>query len=155
VFALDPPGPVSARLYTRIEARLVSSFSGGLGSPPALRAPPNFLRHLAALAERLEELGDARAPLGDAEDEWIVASDLRLRFREIERFLGEAASTQLFGRYLRVASTLGVRISSARGALPPLAQAIFESLAHDAERYGDTEGATLMKKNVKLTKKFD
>jgi hypothetical protein len=139
VFALDPPGPVSARVFTRIEARLVSG----------------FLQHLELLSDRLDELGEARAPLGRAEHDWFVASDLRARFREVERNLGEAVSAQLFGRYMRVYSALGVRISSARGALPPLAQAIFKSLAQDAKRYGDEENEQVMVRNVRVTDKFE
>jgi molecular chaperone DnaK len=93
--------------------------------------------------------------VGDAEHDWFVASELRARFREIERNLGEAVSAQLFGRYMRVYSALGVRISSAYGALPPLAQAIFKSLAQDAKRYGDEENEQVMVRNVRVTDKFE
>lgn len=128
--ALRVFGPVSARVYQKLESLLLNDLS----------------RMAAGVRER------AKASWRyDATREWTDASMSRIVFRRIEQTFGTAAAAQVWPEYGNVYCKLGVLLAETRPRRRPLAHAVFESLRQDAERFGDEMQATQNARNTEVT----
>lgn len=135
IYTLEDLGPVSCRVYAKLEAALSD----------------DLLRLLSWLEARIEDLEARRCVLNPPLQEWHMASQVRALFRRYERTLGEAAANQVFNRYLVVQSAFAARLSDTWPRIRPLAYAMFHSLQLDAVRYGD-RNAEMMASNMKITR---
>jgi hypothetical protein len=128
--ALRRFGPVSARVYQKLESLLLNELS----------------RMASGVRERAKETWRY-----DAAREWTDASMSRIAFRRIEQTFGTAAAAQVWPEYGHVYCKLGVLFAETRPRRRPLAHAVFESLRQDAQRFGDEAHAAQNTRNTLVT----
>jgi hypothetical protein len=128
--ALARFGPISARVYARLETHL--------------------LQDLARSLKHLDERYRTGARL-DARSEWLDTSLVRARYRRVQYTLGDAAATRVLQGLAFSYGNLGVSMTSRAPLRRPLSHAIFNVLHGEAQRCGHQASITLQARNMKIT----
>jgi hypothetical protein len=131
IFSMDGYGPISARVYQRLEADVRSALSRALDE-------------LVDLAERKERQ--------DAAVEWLLVSRARAAYRKLEFTLGPDAAAQCWPQMRYAYGKFGVLLSETIPRRRPLAHAVFKCLAREAERFNDAESLARERNNMEVTR---
>lgn len=131
LFAMKGYGPVSARVYQRVEAALLGEMD----------------RKLRLLDERTKTGQRGYGPFED----WLEASEIRSLYRRIEMALGPDAVANVYPHFAFTYCNLGVMFSETQPRMRPLAHAIFKCLSGEAIRFEDQENITQQAHNMKVT----
>ncbi len=131
LFAMKAYGPISARVYQRVEAALFGEME----------------RTLRALDMRTKA-GHRR---DSAFEEWLEASEVRSLYRRIEMALGPDAIGQVWPHFVFSYCNLGVQLAETAPRMRPLAHAIFKCLSGEAVRFDDKENIKQQAHNMRVT----
>ncbi len=131
LFAMNQYGPVSARVYQRVEAALLGEMD----------------RMLRTFDERTKAGLRGYGPF----DEWLEASQLRSIYRRIEMALGPEAVASVYPYFAYTYGNLGVMFAETEPRMRPLAHAIFKCLSGEAARFEDQENIKQQAHNLKVT----
>lgn len=130
IYAKPRYGPVSARVYQRLEVALVGKLERAMDATKA-RVDADH---------RLDSFG-----------EWVDVSYLRSAYRQLESTLGPEAAARVYPRFAYVYGNLGVMLSERIPRNRPLAYAVFNVLHKEAERFEDPENVRQQTHNMKVT----
>ena len=131
LFALKAYGPISARVYQRVEAELFGEMD----------------RTLRRLDERTKAGRRGDGPF----EEWLEASQIRSLYRRIEMALGPEAAANVYPHFAFTYCNLGVMLSETQPRMRPLAHAIFKCLSGEATQFDDKENIKQQEHNMKVT----
>ncbi len=129
--ALKRFGPISARVMQAIERDL--------------------LDELEQTLKKLEERRKDQTRY-DGKAEWLEVSHVRTVYRRVEYVLGEAAVARAWRATCFAYCSLGVLLSEYYPRMRPLAFAVFSCLHREAVRFSDEQNASLMLRNMEVTK---
>jgi hypothetical protein len=138
IFALASPGPISSRVYAKLEVLLLADLE----------------REFAAMIEgnKAHPQGFGRVlARGDALAEWLDASRVRGLYRRVQFSLGDPAAQQVWPRLMFAYCNYGVKLSEHWPRRRPLAHAVFNCLYGEALRFQDLDRVNLLGKNKSVT----
>lgn len=133
-FALDRPGVISARVYQRLEAKLLNELSSALD----------------ALNERYRQ--GVRASL---HEELLETARVRGIYRRIEQCFGAEAVARYLPILVECYGNFAVGLSETWPRRRPLAYSVFNVLHGEARRFQHPGYVALQQKNMNVTSKAD
>ncbi len=132
VHALEHPGPISSRVYAKLENLLLADLE----------------RELVAMIDS-NKFGVAMRD--DAMTEWLAAARARGLYRRVQFVLGDAAAARVWPRLMFAYCNFGVKLSETLPRRRPLAYAVFNCLHGEALRFQDLDRVELLTRNKNAT----
>lgn len=134
IFALKMHGAISARVYQKLETRVVGELNAAL----------------ASVRERT-----VRMIRGTNREEWLDVSRVRAHFRRVEYTLGTPAAGALANALIFNYGNFGVMLSESIPRRRPLAHAVFHVLRNEAGRFRHIDALARENKNMQVTSRAD